>query len=186
MALLRNITKKRCARDPLSRPRPRRPCRADAVGWHADLPRDIMDGCSMKIDMPPQFEAKFIPEPNSGCWLWTACINSRGYGQIRVNGKGILAHRLSYELHCGEIPNGKLVCHRCDCRICVNPDHLFIGTAKDNTQDMIAKGRDYKQAKKLEPYQAELVCRSSMRGIDLAKIFGISPATVVKIRGARR
>lgn len=74
------------------------------------------------------------------CWLWTGCKIQNGYGRIRV-GKLKLAHRISYEIHIGLIPEGLLVCHKCDVRDCVNPEHLFLGTKKDNTQDMIKKGR---------------------------------------------
>lgn len=75
------------------------------------------------------------------CWEWTACKNSAGYGQIRINGKAELAHRVSWELANGPIPDAMYVLHRCDNPSCVRPDHLFLGTSSDNTQDMISKGR---------------------------------------------
>ena len=87
-----------------------------------------------------------IPEPNSGCWLWMRNINSYGYGNLygrNQAGKAVnyAAHRVSYELHCGPIPQGMVVCHRCDVRSCVNPAHLFVGTQGDNVRDCIQKGR---------------------------------------------
>lgn len=79
------------------------------------------------------------------CWIWTAKCNNGGYGQIRAggcNGKTLSAHRLSYHLHYGEIiPEKLLVCHHCDNPPCVRPDHLFLGTASDNTSDAVSKGR---------------------------------------------
>jgi hypothetical protein len=74
--------------------------------------------------------------------LWQACRDPNGYGQIRLT-KGIChyTHRISWELSFGKIPRGKLVCHHCDNPPCVRPDHLFLGTHKDNIQDMIRKGR---------------------------------------------
>lgn len=90
---------------------------------------------------------KVLPEPNSGCWLWTGGTNGRGYGKITVGRRpdgskfGAYAHRASWELHCGPIPKGMFILHRCDNPSCVNPEHLFLGTPADNVHDMLAKGR---------------------------------------------
>ena len=76
------------------------------------------------------------------CWLWTGSFDGGGYGQLGIDYKHVLAHRLSYEIHKGSIPPGMYVCHTCDVRACVNPEHMFIGTAKDNMQDCKSKGRN--------------------------------------------
>jgi hypothetical protein len=78
------------------------------------------------------------------CWVWTGNTSRNGYGSIQSGGKGsatLSAHRLSYEMHKGQIPNGYVVMHSCDNPSCVNPDHLSVGTFKENTADMIGKGR---------------------------------------------
>ncbi len=75
------------------------------------------------------------------CWEWTARLTASGYGRLRWAGEWMFAHRLSYQLTFGQIEPGMCICHHCDNPKCVRPDHLFMGTHKDNAQDKVRKGR---------------------------------------------
>ena len=75
------------------------------------------------------------------CWIWCGSISNKGYGQVRINGRTYLAHRISFAMHHGPIDDGIWALHRCDIRRCVNPAHLFPGDASANMQDCANKGR---------------------------------------------
>jgi hypothetical protein len=86
-------------------------------------------------------QEKIMADPNSGCWLWIGSIDGRGYGRIIMGGRHLIAHRHVLKLAGVSVPDGSVVCHKCDARLCVRPDHLFVGTQADNMRDMHAKGR---------------------------------------------
>lgn len=91
-----------------------------------------------------RFWPKVTKRSGKVCWPWKASLSPAGYGQINSGGgrgRCLLASRVSWEINCGPIPPGKHVLHRCDNPSCVNPKHLFLGTAKDNSDDKIKKGR---------------------------------------------
>lgn len=81
--------------------------------------------------------------PAGGCWEWQFSLDTHGYGHMWIEGRLRLAHRVAWELEHGSIPEGMFVCHRCDNRKCVRPDHLFLGTHTDNMRDMSRKGRSH-------------------------------------------
>ena len=136
-----------------------------------------------------------MPEPNSGCWLWCAGINEKGYGRLKVALPGTRrrshpAHRLSWIAHRGPIPAGLWVLHKCDNPACVNPEHLFLGTHADNMADMARKGRhrtgDYRGEKHglttLTDAEVRAIRADERSGTQLARDFGVSEATVSRIR----
>lgn len=88
-----------------------------------------------------RIEAGSTPVPESGCWLWMKSEDSGGYGTIAFRGKTMKAHRVSWLAFRGNIPSRMNILHKCDTPLCVNPDHLFLGTQHDNIRDMVGKGR---------------------------------------------
>jgi hypothetical protein len=107
-------------------------------------------------EMAPRFWAKVARSIEEQCWEWTGGRNHRGYGNFRADGRTVRAHRFAWEQVNGSIPAGLMICHRCDNPSCCNPAHLFVGTAKDNVRDMIAKGRDVRP-----PHGGANHCRGS-------------------------
>jgi HNH endonuclease len=133
-------------------------------------------------------EDYFIPEPNSGCWIWLGGLGKDGYGMAwDVNEKKTLgAHRWVYMLLVGPIPEGQKVLHRCDNPCCVNPEHLFLGTTADNNADMRAKnrhGHGTTHGMNRIPDSDVLAIRESKgRHQDIGAKFGVSKSLVTKIK----
>lgn len=123
---------------------------------------------------------------NDGCREWDGALDKDGYGHTTRGKKSIGVHRAAYELFVGDIPRGKLVCHRCDNRRCCNPAHLFIGTPLDNYWDARAKGRacigDKNGLSKLTSDQVILIRKDTRRQIDIAAEYGILQTTVSAIK----
>lgn len=113
-------------------------------------------------DPIPRFWARV--QKSDGCWLWTGCVTAQGYGEMSVNGHPTTMHRYSYELHHGPIPKGLFVCHTCDVKRCVRPDHLYAGTVADNARDAVQRGRTNKGKRWQRPLRE--TCR---RGHEYAK-----------------
>lgn len=128
-----------------------------------------------------------IEKRENGCWVWTAATNPQGYGLMVYKKRLISAHRISWMEHVGEIQDGLYVCHRCDNPLCINPDHLFLGSQKENMDDMIRKGRqihprgeDFNKSKLT--WEAVRHIRSSdMTGYALAKMYGVGKNTIYAI-----
>jgi hypothetical protein len=87
------------------------------------------------------FEDRSVVDPVTECVEWTRRVSVNGYGTLKYKQKQYMAHRFMWEFKFGPIPDGKIICHKCDNRKCINPDHLFIGTTQDNVDDKMAKGR---------------------------------------------
>lgn len=131
-----------------------------------------------------RFNEKFRVTP--GCWIWTASLGNKGYGHFWDGKKPTPAHRASYQIHFGEIVDGLFVLHRCDNRLCVNPDHLFLGTVQDNTADMVEKDRQAKGsrvgASKLTEGQIDAIRSDRRSQRKIGAEYGVSHTTIGQIK----
>lgn len=128
-------------------------------------------------------------ETGGGCWLWQHAKAGKGYGRIKRDGRMQYAHRVSYEIAVGEIPEGSLVCHKCDNPACINPAHLFLGSNDENMEDMVKKGRQARgesaSAAALNEEQVLSIRASGLGKRQLARVFGVSESAVRHIRKRR-
>jgi hypothetical protein len=133
---------------------------------------------------------------DNGCWEYTGRREEKGYARMRCGGGArAFVHRLAYDLVVDDIPDGMKVLHKCDNPICVNPEHLFLGTNQDNTDDMLAKGRErflkgdeLPQAKLNKEQVREIkrqIAANLLEGNELASKFGVSPQTICDIKAGR-
>ena len=137
------------------------------------------------------FEKRYIPVTESGCWLWLNQPMKNGYGVIYHAGRNVYAHRISWEIHRGPIPAELCVLHSCDVRICVNPDHLFLGTRTVNQQDMKMKNRSTQgsrnpMSKLTETHVQMIRSFTHLSTHHLAALFSVDDETIRTIRNGQR
>ena len=149
-------------------------------------------------DILNRFWSKVAKKSDSECWEWTACLVSKTmpYGIIKVDGENVRAHRYSWFIHHGDIPEGLLVCHHCDNPTCVNPSHLFIGTQSDNIKDAFSKGRKFNYAgedhyaSKLSLSEVEYIRNRYANGnctqVELAKKYSMTQSAISRIINHKR
>jgi hypothetical protein len=118
----------------------------------------------------------------TGCWEWNRSTDHKGYGKVRFDGKMRMAHRVAYTLIHGSIPEGMLICHACDNKLCCNPKHLFPGTAADNARDFVEKGLHSSAATKLTDKQAVKIRKLYADGThtyqELSEMFNMSLTSI--------
>lgn len=139
----------------------------------------------------PVSEPRIQAIGESGCWIWTGTSTSLGYGELRLNKKRHYAHRFSYQIHKGQIPDGLVVRHQCDIPACVNPEHLKLGTQRQNVIDSVVRGRANRPkgarngSAKLTPEQVREAFLSNDSDCEIARRLSVHSSTIRNIRLGR-
>lgn len=140
------------------------------------------------LPIEDRFKSRVLITPT--CWLWIGCTDGTGRGTIKYEGRQVGAHRISWKLHRGLIPDGLCVLHRCDVPTCVNPEHLFLGTQAENMMDMKQKGRQARGEKqgsaKLTVSDVEAIRLDRSSQALIAWAYGISQTQVSRIKLGER
>jgi hypothetical protein len=152
--------------------------------FHPDSRRDAGRYCSRACYFAARRRAggeRFwarVPR-GEGCWIWPGARQPNGYGRVAFWGRAVFAHRLAYELTYGPIPPGMQVCHRCDNRACVRPEHLFLGTQRENEDDKVAKGRQWSTLTPTDVREIRrLYAAGDLSQQAIANRFGVWQATI--------
>lgn len=133
---------------------------------------------------------KFVIKSPSGCWGWSGCApKNPGYGQFRYEMKLVRSHRASWILHFGPIPKGMSVLHTCDNRICSNPDHLFLGSQRDNMKDLLSKKKHISSKikgtfcmKDEDIQRVRKLLKEDASPYEIARIFNVAHTTIYKVK----
>ena len=165
-----------------------------AFGWCSTHWRRIQHHGTPELLPRPSVEDRLRAqlEYSEECWEWRGKLMSSGYGTISVNKRHWGTHRLAYTLWVGPIPDGLLVCHHCDNKVCCNPAHLFVGTHQDNNADMRAKGRqnpaprwargDQSPHSTLTETAVRFIRESGLSHSELGRMFGVSHSAIRNVR----
>lgn len=144
-----------------------------------------------KASLRERIEESIMPVTECGCWIWMRGLMGGGYGTLGHNGRSILAHRASWQVFRGPVPDGLYVLHLCDTRACVNPDHLFLGTHQDNMDDRDRKGRNKPRPgvlnpkAKLTPVDVAAIRSSPLSCGRLARDYGMNKTTMARIKSGK-
>lgn len=132
---------------------------------------------------------KYIVDPITGCHLWTGELSDNGYARFKRQGKWVKVHREMCKIHHGLASHQKAL-HTCDVRRCINPEHLYPGSHRDNVRDAVTRHRticgEKHRSAKLTEQQVRAIITSKERGVDLAERFGVKPPIISKIRRGQK
>lgn len=148
-----------------------------------------------KISFIERYLGNFIVGEKSKCWNWTGSKSGGRYGTIQTGGIQLAAHRVAWQMENGKIPRGKYICHHCDNPACVNPNHLFLGTPKENSRDRETKQRSNRpygeqhansklNAKRVLKIR-KILASNEKSAAETARLFGVNESTICKIKNRK-